>query len=180
MVAKVLVAYLDFVESAGGSIIVVGLSLVVCAAIVLWARQVARDAQWPLLLAAGTLTLLLAGIYAVAVVSGLWGGRYFQTPLIVQLATLLPPSLAGWIAWLMGYGWVAGHSRYALLTYVVVGLLIILGMALADRGELSGGLLLVAPDGAIWINAILGVAMMLAPVLLFEGIRRSLARDTLP
>jgi hypothetical protein len=80
----------------------------------------------------------------------------------------------------MGYGWVAAHSRYALLTYGFAGLLIILGTALADRGELSGGLLLVAPDGAIWIDALVGVATMLAPILLFEGIRRSLARDALP
>jgi hypothetical protein len=98
----------------------------------------------------------------------------------VQLLTLLPILLAAWIAWFMGYGWLVGHRRHPLLIYTAVALCLVLAVSIADRMEVSGGLLLLAPNGAIWVDALLGVAMMFAPVLFFEAIRRSLGRDALP
>jgi hypothetical protein len=180
MVDKAISAYVVFAHSGPGAIILVALSLGACAAVVLWARQVAHEERRPILAGASVLTALVAGIYALAVAAGWWGGLYFETPFIVQVATLLPLSLAGWVVWLMGYRWLAAHSRYPLAIYAASTLLIIPAVVVADRAEISGGLFLVAADGATWVDALIGVGIMLAPLLLFEGIRRGLERDVLP
>jgi len=62
----------------------------------------------------------------------------------------------------------------------MVALLLTLAVGIADRAELSGGLVLVAEDGKTWLNALIGLGMMFVPVLLFEGIRRGLEQDVLP
>ncbi len=173
----VITAYLEFVHSAAGGTIVIGLSLAVCVAVVLWAR---RGERWAVLLAAGVLTALVAVIYAVAVAAGWWGGAYFRAPVIVQAATLVALSFTGWVAWLLGYGWLAGRSRYPLLVYAAVALLAVAATILADRANVSGGLVLVADDGKTWIDALIGTGIMLVPVILFEVIQRALARDALP
>lgn len=178
--ATVIAAYLDFVQGVVGATTVIVLSLVACCSVVLWARLGARAVRLSALAVAGTLTVLVALVYALAVASGWWEGAYFQTPLVVQLATLLPLSVAGWLIWLMGYGWLTEHSRHPLLIYAALALLLIVAVAVADRENISGGLVYVADDGEAWLEALLGVAVMFAPILLFEAIRRTLGRDTLP
>jgi hypothetical protein len=180
MVAKGLQLYLEFAHSALGGALLIVVSLTICLAILLWARNRGHAERWPLFLASSTLAIIVALLYGLAVVAGWWGGAYFQTPLIVQMATLLPVSMVVWGGWLLGYGWLTDHSRHPLLIYLLIGIGIVGAVAVADSAELSGGLLLVADDGTTWIDAVIAVGVLLLPVLLFEGIRRGLSGDTLP
>jgi len=180
IVAKAILAYLEFVRSPNGRLVVVVLSLAAFAIIVLWARGGARHERWPSVVAASLMTILVAGIYGIAVAAGWWSGAYFRTPALVQAATLLPVSVVAWTAWLAGYGWLTARTRRPLLIYGMVALLLTLAVGIADRAELSGGLVLVAEDGKTWLNALVGLGMMFVPVLLFEGIRRGLEQDVLP
>lgn len=180
IVAQALLAYLQFVRSPNGRMVVVALSLAAFAIIVLWARRGARHERWPAFVAASLMTVLVAVVYGIAVAAGWWSGAYFRTPALVQAATLLPVSVVVWTAWLAGYGWLTGRTRRPLLIYGIVALLLILAVGLADRAELSGGLVLVAEDGRTWLNALVGLGMMFVPVLLFEGVRHGLEKDVLP
>jgi hypothetical protein len=183
MVKRGIAAYLDFVNTPAGTALVVVVSLAICAAILLWAWHGSRWSRWqriPAVLAAVVLTLIMATIYAVALAQGWWGGLYFRTPLVVQAAMLVPLSLVGWVAWLLGYGWLSEHSRFPLLVYAAGALLLIPAAVLADRTESSRGLLMIAADGEVWVEALLGALALLAPVFIFEGVRRGLSRDLLP
>lgn len=180
VVAKAIMAYLQYVRSPTGSIVVVVLSLAAFAIIVLWARRGARHERWPAFVAASLMTVLVAAIYGIAVAAGWWSGPYFRTPVLVQAATLLPVSVVVWTAWLAGYNWLTSRTRRPLLVYGIVALLLVLAVGMADRAELSGGLVLVAEDGRTWLNALVGLGMMFVPVLLFEGVRHGLEKDVLP
>ena len=180
MATSLIATYVEFARSAIGGVIVVALSLLACGAMVLWARRGADGERWPALLAATAMTVLVTIIYVIALAAGWWGGAYFQTPLLVQLALLIALSMTVWLAWLTGYAWLAERSGRALLIYGGLALLLILAVALADRAELTGGLIRVAEDGKTWIDALIGAGIMLAPLVLYEGIRRGLARDALP
>jgi hypothetical protein len=180
MVTRVIETYVSLVQTTAGAIIVTSLSLLICAAIVLWARRSSFEQHWPVFAAACTMTGLLIGVYAFAVAAGKWQGEYFRTPLIVQVAMLLPLSLAAWGAWLTLYGWLATHSRHPLLLYTLAACLLIPLVVMADQAEISGGLVLVGPDGETWVDAVVAVGLILIPVFVFEGIRRGLAQDMLP
>lgn len=180
MVSMAILQYLEFVHRPIGGIVVVVLSVVACAAIVLWVMRRAREERLPVLVASSFLSGVVIGVYGAAVASGWWHGAYFETPLVVQAATLLPLSIAGWLAWLLGYGWVAAHSRHPLLVYLLVGLLLTVIVVVADGAELTGGLILIAEDGQTWHNALVALGFMFVPILMFEGIRNVLARDALP
>jgi hypothetical protein len=180
MISQAISAYLGFVQSAAGAAVVILLSVVACVAIFRWSAQRGHVERRCALVAAGVLTVLVAGIYGLAVAAGWWAGVYFETPLLVQVALLLPLSVVGWLAWLMGYAWLAARSSRALWIYVLVALLLVAVAAAADRMELAGGLILIAEDGQLWGDALIGVAAMLMPLLLYEGFRRGLSRDVLP
>jgi hypothetical protein len=180
MLIKALSLYLGIAQSPAGAVFLVLLSLATCAAIVLWARRGSYQQRLPVLVAACVLTVLVLTIYGVALVAGWWGGAFFLAPIAVQIAVLVPLSLAVWVLWLMGYGWVSTRSRHPLLIYSLVALLLIPLAVVADQANVTGGLVLVAEDGQTWIDALIAVALFLTPVLTFEGIRRGLANDALP
>jgi hypothetical protein len=180
MATAILAGYIEFATSGVGIIVLTALSIGALALIVGWATRGRRGERLPVLVTATILSVFVVAFYAVEVRGGAWSGGYFSIPFVVQLLTLLAIVFAAWIAWFMGYGWLIGHRRHPLLIYTAVALCLVLAAAIADRMEVSGGLLLLAPNGVIWLDALLGVAMMFAPVLLFEAIRRGFGRDALP
>ena len=86
-----------------------------------------------------------------------------DVPLGIQVATLIPTALLGWLVWLGAYNWLASRVRSPRLIYVAVGLWLVEAAALADRLELSDGLIEMG-DGNIWIDAALLLALMFVPV----------------
>jgi hypothetical protein len=131
-------------------------------------------------MAAGGLTAVVVVIYVALVVGGWWQGEYFWSPLLLQLAVLAPVSLAIWLGWLLAYRWLASHSRHPLLICTVVALLASPTSILADRIEITGAHKMLAPDGLIWTTALVATVLLLAPLLVFEGLRRLLSADVLP
>ena len=180
MLAATIYEYLSLVQRPTGAALVVIVSLVACTAMAWWAWRRTDVEHALVFLAAGALTAVSVVTYVVLVVGGWWQGAYFQTPLLLQLAVFTPVSLAAWLAWLLGYRWLASHSRHPLLIYAIVALLAIPTGILADRSEATGGLVRVAPDGLVWTDMVVGIVVLLAPLLVFEALRRRLSDDVLP
>jgi hypothetical protein len=181
MVEHAFIAYLSFVQTGLGRLVIAALCVVTLGGMVLWARRAAWWQRWPILIAACVLTVLVAAIYALAVATGAWGGAYLtHTPPVVQTALLIPISLVGWVLWLAGYGWLVAHSRHPVLIYSLLALLLIPLVVVADQANVGGGVIVVAEDGDMWKDAVVGIGLMLIPVLVFEGIRRTLQTEALP
>jgi hypothetical protein len=181
MLAPLMLTYLDFVRTGPGAIIVLVFALAVCIALVLWARRGEGWQRWPVLISAAVMTVVLVGIYGLALAAGWWGGgEYFKTPILVQMATLVPLSLAAWLVWLAGYGWLSARSGHAPLLYAVLALLVIPAAVMGEGARVAGGLIRPVTDGETWRLALVVVSLLLAPILLFEGVRRTLASDALP
>jgi hypothetical protein len=174
-------AYVAFVETDLGRVVAVVLCLAVIGMAVLWARRRVWWERWPLLIAAGVLTLVVVAIYAVAVGSGWWVGSFvWHTPPVVQAALLVPVTLVGWLAWFAGYSWLAAHTRHPVLIYTALALLLLPVVVLADLANISRGLIQISDDGQTWKNAVAGVGLVMAPIVVFEGLRRGLQLDALP
>jgi hypothetical protein len=157
------------------------LVLLTLAILVIWIRHGPPEVRWPVLISAASLSVLGTVIYWIAVSSNVWRGPFFVTvPLLTQLGIFVPFSLLGWIAWLSTYGWVMSRSCHPLLLYSGLALLAVPLAMIADRTELSGGLILVAEDGKVWIDALIAAAFVVSPVVLFEAVRRGIGRDILP
>jgi hypothetical protein len=180
MATTVLAAYIAFATSVVGSIVLTALSVSLLTLTVVWARRGRGIDRLPVLVGSAILSIILVALYGLGVSGRAWGGAYFTIPLFIQMVTLLPLVIIGWLAWFMGYGWLVDHRRHPLLIYSAVALVLVAAASVADGMEISGGFLLLAPNGTVWVDALMGVGMMLAPVLLFEGIRRGFGRDALP
>jgi hypothetical protein len=59
-------------------------------------------------------------------------------------------------------------------------LLVVLTVAIAHRLNISHGAILVGPDLAVVWQAVLAMALLWSPVLVYEALRRSVERLTLP
>jgi hypothetical protein len=177
---RIVSAYLHFVHSGTGGAAIAILSVAVCAALVVWVRRQGRPERGWIFGVACVMAALGAGIYWSAVASGWWSGAYFQTPPLIQALILLPVSLTWWVVWLLGYGWLAARNRHALLIYPMLMALFIVVMDVVDRANASRGLFIVSEDGTVWIYALVGAVISLAPLLLYEWARNRLAREFLP
>jgi hypothetical protein len=174
-------AYLSLTGTTLGRLVLAALSLGVLGALVQWARSGEGWQRWPVFITACILTAVVTIIYGIALAANWWTGDYFQeTPLLLQLMLLVPLTLLSWLIWLTGYGWLVTHTRHPVLIYGAVAILLIGAAIVADRAEISGGLVLVAADGEVWKDAVVGIGLMFVPILIFEGVRQALQTDALP
>ena len=173
-------AYFDFVTSGGGGILTVALSVVVCSCLMFWGWRTRRPDVRAVLITALVLTLLLVLIFVEGTRIGWWRGTFVHyLPLGIQVAILFPVVLLGLFVWMGGYCWIATRFRYPQLIYLAIGILIIVAAAAADRAELSQGLIDVG-DGNVWFNALIFVAIIFGPLVLYDVVRRALMRELLP
>jgi hypothetical protein len=170
-------AYLQFVGSGTGGLTTIGLCLVISIVVATLVWRSKHGDLRALLVAAGVLTLLAVAGYLAIIRFRWWGGTFVHDVAIsVQLATLVPTALVGWLAWLGGYGWLASRVRYPQLVYLAVGMLLVIMAAAADRVELSHGLIDIGGDGNVWFDAALLLALMFVPLIAYDAIRHTLRR----
>lgn len=156
------------------------ISTVICVAIGAWAWMSRRIDRQALVIASIMLTFLALVGYLVAGRLKWWHGIFVEdVPLDIQIATLLPTALLGWLVWLGVYSWLVPRVRHPRLMYLVVGTLLVVAAAIADRLEVSNGLIEVG-DGNVWISALVLLALMFIPLIVYDAVRHSMARELLP
>jgi hypothetical protein len=165
---------LEFLRSPWGTGVVLVAAGIVLAGLSVWARAREHPERRLLLSVAGAVTAVLAGVYVLAVAGGWWTGEYFLLPAHLQAAILLPTTLAGCTLWLAGYGWVAERTPRALWVLAAITLLIVAAVAIAHLLNLGQGTILVGPGWTIVYDAIVGLAVLWAPVLVYEALRQAL------
>jgi hypothetical protein len=171
---------IQILHTAVAALVSVVAAAAIVTAILIWARRPGEaDRQLALGVAFG-LTVLVAVIYAMALILGWWGGAYFETPFVVQAGILVSVTLPGCVVWLAGYQWLSAHARQPLQIWFAISLLIVLMVAIAHRLNVGRGTILVGPDLAIIWQAVIGVALLWLPILLYEALRRGVERVTLP
>jgi hypothetical protein len=161
------------------NLIVVLVALATSAALLLWARQPGhrdREAYVSAITGAGIL-VVIANVFAPAI--GWWGGvrrTYFQAPLLI-LALLTGVGAMGWFALLlMGYRWLANRSPK--LTLLVSGLIMLVllpaATVIGDQFGTRSGVVTFGGGYTVWHDVLVGEGFFLAPILLYEVLRRHL------
>lgn len=178
--AAALPARAQIVNIDVGGLLVSAVSVFVCVSLIVWFWRSKRADRRAMLVSAALLTILIVAIHVEGTRFRWWGGAFVhELPLAMQVVVLAPIAFLGWLTWLGSYTWIVRRIRHPRLTYVLVGAVIILASAAADRAELGRGIIEVG-DGRVWINAVALMAIMLAPLLLYDMIREVLERELLP
>jgi hypothetical protein len=170
---------IEFLRSPTGGAVVVAIAVSVLAAVLVWARAPNHAERQLLVGTAAAVTGALAIIYVIAVAAGWWMGEYFLLPAFVQAAILLPISLAGCTLWLAAYGWATERSARPLWMQLAISILVIAAVAVAHLLNLGRGAVLVGPGWTIVYEALAGLALLWAPVLIYEALRQALRRAEL-
>ena len=157
-------------------LIVVLVVLATSAALLLWARQPGhrdREAYVLAIIGAGIL-VVIANVFAPAI--GWWGGTFFQAPLLI-LALLTGVGAMGWFALLlMGYRWLANRSpKLALLVSGLIMLVLLpAATVIGDQFGTRSGVVTFGGGYTVWHDVLVGEVFFLAPILLYEVLRRRL------
>jgi hypothetical protein len=74
---------------------------------------------------------------------------------------------------LMGYRWLVRHTRYPALVYGAVLLFVAAPLlVIGDSLAIESGYLAFGAGYTVWLDAVVGVALLSLPVLLYEAQRR--------
>jgi hypothetical protein len=171
---------LEFMRTGEAAVVSLFGVAAVLGGVLAWARRPEQADRRLALGVAVVLTVLIGCIYVLAVAVGWWAGAYFESPIVVQASILVVVTLPGCVLWLAGYQWLTDHTRQPLQICFAVSLLIVLTVAVAHRLNLGQGAILVGPDLAVVWEAAMAIALLWLPILVYEALRRSVERLTLP
>jgi hypothetical protein len=169
---------IEFLNSPLGGVAVVVGAVLACAGLLVWARRPGDAGRSAVVLSASALGVCVAGLNLVLGASGVWQACSYRLPLIVLAAMYLLLPIVFTALLLMGYRWLVRHTRYPALLYgavllVVVAPLIVIGDSLA----IESGYLAFGAGYTVWMDAVVGVALLSLPVLLYEAQRRRQGRE---
>jgi len=124
-------------------------------------------------LSATALGLLVALLNLVLGAAGVWQSPNYSLPLVVLAAYyLLMPSVLSAIL-LMGYCWLAGRTPRPLLLYGAIVLAVVGPLVFVlDEWAIERGYIVLGRGYMVWMDALVGVALLWMPALLYEGLRR--------
>jgi hypothetical protein len=133
-----------------------------------------RKASVSAIMGAGLL-VVLANVVAPAM--GWWGDTYFQKGPLLILAVLTGVGAMGGFALVaLGYRWLA--ARKPKLALLVLGLFMLVlfpaAVGIGDQSALRAGVLTFGGGYTVWHDVMVGEVFFLAPILLYEGLRRRL------
>lgn len=154
-----------------GSAIIVLVGLLIFGATLHWAWRPGWAERRVVLLAALLTGLTLFVINLVAIGAGWWAGAWQGVFPLSLLAICVLLGTGGWLLWLQGYRWLATHVRHPLLTYTGIALLFMPIVLVADSLQIQRGQFTFGSGYTIWIDVLLGQAVLWLPVLLYERFR---------
>jgi hypothetical protein len=162
-------------------IIAILVALATSAVLLLWAWQAGhRDRKAYVLAITGAgILVVIANVLAPAI--GWWGGTFFQKgPLLILALLTGVGAMGGFALLLMGYRWLAARKpKLALLVYGLM-LLVLLPAAtvLGDQFASRSGVVTFGGGYTVWHDVLVGEVFFLAPILLYEALRRRLEVST--
>ena len=163
----------EFLRTPVGGTTVVGLALLCYGGLLAWARQPGHAGRSAVALSATALGLLVALLNLVLGTAGAWQSPNYSLPLVVLAAyyLLIPSVLSAML--LMGYRWLAGRTPRPLLLYAAI-MLAVAGplVVVLDEWAIERGYVILGRGYMVWMDALVGVALLWLPALLYEGLRR--------
>jgi hypothetical protein len=158
-------------------ILVILVALATTTALAVWAWQPEhrdRMASMAAIMAAGLL-VVLANVVAPAM--GWWGGTYFQKgPLLILAVLTGVGAMGGFALVVLGYHWLA--ARTPKLARLVLGLFLLVlfpaAVGIGDQFALRAGMMTFGGGYTVGHDVVVAEVFFLAPVLLYEGLRRRL------
>jgi hypothetical protein len=169
---------IEFLHSPlGGAAVVVG-AVLACAGLLFWARRPGGAGRSTVVLSASALGVCVAGLNLVLGAAGVWQSCSYGVPLIVLAAMYVLLPIVFFALLLMGYRWLVGHTRYPALVYGAVLLVAVAPLiVIADSLAIESGYLAFGAGYAVWMDALVGVALLSLPVFLYEALRRRQERN---
>lgn len=162
----------EFLRTAPGGTAVVVAALLSYGGLLAWARRPGHADRGAVVVSATALGLLVALLNLVLGTAGVWQSTSYSLPLVVLAAAylLMPAVLCALL--LMGYRWLAGRTRRPALLYGAI-LLAVVGplIVLLDDWAIERGYLATGGGYTVWMDALVGVALLWFPALLYEGLR---------
>lgn len=164
-----------WIKSPAGMATVVGLSVAALVGAVTWVRRAQgeerRDRQAVLASAVGG-TALSLGFVELAKRRGWIEGPYVELPMAVQWLWTVPYSIGVFTAWVAGYRWLTEGSRHpwAIGGLVTAGL--VPATIVGEKWEIERGYFRLGNGWRIGYNAAAAAPLMLAPVAMYEGLKR--------
>jgi len=170
---------IEFLHSPlGGAAVVVG-AVLACAGLLVWPRRPGDAGRSTVVLSASALGVCVAGLNLILGSAGVWQSCSYRLPLIVLAAMYLLLPIVFFALLLMGYRWLAGHTRYPALVYGAVLLVVVAPLiVIADSLALESGYLAFGTGYTVWMDALVGVVLLALPVLLYEALRRRQERNS--
>ena len=163
----------------GASILVVA-ALLSVGALIGWARRAGHPDRGPLVLAGAALGVTTGALNLVFGTTGVWRSCSYALPFPVVFTyyVLLPMIFGTLLA--RGYRWAAGRVPRAALLYGALTVVVIAPLiAIGDGAAIQSGILAMTGGYAIWMDVVLGVALLWLPVAIsgWLGSRRSAAEE---
>jgi len=162
--------------------IVILVALATTTAFVLWAWQPDhrnRKVFMAAITGAGVL-VFLANVFAPAI--GWWGGTFFRAPLLVLALLTGIGAMGGFAILLLGYRWLAARKpKLALLVYGLIMLVLLpAATVIGDQFATRSGVVTFGGGYTVWHDVLVGEVFFLAPILLYEALRRRLGVPQAP
>ncbi len=164
---------IEFLHSPlSGAAVVVG-AVLACAGLLVWTRRPGDAGRSAVVLSATALGVCVAGLNLVLGASGVWQACSYRLSLIVLAAMYLLVPIVLSALLLIGYRWLARHTRYPALVYGALLLVLVAPLiVIADSLALESGYLAFGAGYTVWMDALVGVALLALPVVLYEALRR--------
>lgn len=161
-----------FLSTPLGASAVVMAALLACGGFVFWARRPGHPDRGPVVVAAATLGVVTGVLNLVLGTTGVWQSCSYRLPLLVVASYyLLLPMLGGALV-LAGYRWLTRHVRRAELLYGAFLLVVVAPLiAIGDKVALDNAILAMGGGYTVWMDAVLGVALLWLPVGLYRRLR---------
>jgi hypothetical protein len=161
----------------GGAAVVVG-AVLAYAGLLVWARRPGDAGRSAVVLSASALGVCVAGLNLFLGATGVWQACSYRLPLIVLAAMYLLVPIVFSALLLMGYRWLVRHTRYPALAYGAVLLFVAAPLlVVGDSLAIESGYLAFGAGYTVWMDAVVGVALLSLPVLVYEAQRRRQERE---
>ena len=162
--------FTEFARTTLGSGLVIGASVVVFAGTLFWAGQRGRTDRWRLVVAGGIGTTFIALLNVVLGSAGMWRSTDYTLSVAVLGSFLLfTTAMLTWTV--VFYRWLWRRRSGRIVSALLLGLVAVL-TAVGDEFALARGYIAFGGGYAVWMDAVVAVAIFIVSVLAYELPRR--------
>ena len=163
---------IQFLSSPSGSVMVVAVSFLIFGLTAVWATRAGHADRRPAFLSAFVCGFVVAGMDIVAILAGWWPGSWTSVPVVTIVALCVLAGTGGFALWLGVYRVLERRARHPLRVYGLIVLLFIPVVLIADPLQIQRGWFEFGGGYTIWMDVLLGQAVMWLPVMLYVWLRK--------